>query len=113
MRRIVIAVTIISVLAVAAGLADPASRALAAPVDAPTLLSADQTTDDGDDRFLLLFLVVALAIVVRAQGALLVSPVPQTTWLDRRVSSPRLARPPPRERAILCTSSRPATAHAR
>jgi hypothetical protein len=111
MRRITTVVPILCALALAIGLAAPAPRALAAPVDAPTLLSADQTTDVGDDRFFVL--VPTLAIAVRVQGALLVSPVPQKTWLDGRVSVLRLARAPPREPAIRCTSSRPATAHGR
>jgi hypothetical protein len=75
------------------GLANLAPKALAAAVDTPTLLPADQTTDDRNDR--LLFLVPALTIAVLARGALLASPVPRATWLAGRAMFPRLARAPP------------------
>jgi hypothetical protein len=110
MRRAAIVVPVLCTLALATGLADPAPRALAAATNASILLPADQTPDDGNDRSL--FLVVpALGIAVRAQGALLVSPVPQTTWLDGLVSFPHRVRPPPRERAVLCAPLRSATVH--
>jgi len=75
------------------GLAEPAATALAVVADAPTLLPADQTPDDGNDRSL--FLVPTLGTAVLAQGSLIVGPAPQTRWPAGHGAVWDLARAPP------------------
>ena len=80
-------------LALAIGLAEPAPGALAAPADAPTLLPADRTPDDGNDPVLLL--VPALGTAHLAQGSHIVGPAPQAPWPAGHGVASDLARAPP------------------
>jgi hypothetical protein len=77
MRRIVIAVTILGVLAVATGLACSVSPA-AAVADASTLLLHDRSADDGDDQNLVLMSVLGIAFLV--QRSRHGCSVPQAAW---------------------------------
>jgi hypothetical protein len=98
MRRFATVVPILCALALATGLDDRAPRPLAAPVDVPTLLSADQTTDDGSDQ--LLVLVPALGSADLAPGSPLGGPALQAPWLVGLSAVSDLARAPPRQPAI-------------
>jgi hypothetical protein len=93
MRRIAIIVSFLCALALAAGVADAAHQALAVVADDTLLLPADQTTDDGSDRFL--FLVPALSAAVPAQGSLILAPAPQAAWQAGPRAVWDLARAPP------------------
>jgi hypothetical protein len=108
MRRIVIVVTLMCALALATGVAGPASP-VAPASDTPSVLLADPTTDDG--KAMVVFLVMVVATAVLAQGARIVCRVPPVPWVaGYDAVFPRLARAPPREQVIVCASLRPAGA---
>jgi hypothetical protein len=92
MRRIVIAVTVLGVLAVATGLACSVSQP-AAVADASSLLLNDQSADDGHDR--VPFLMPVLGIAVLVQRSRRGCPLPQAAWPAGCCAVSDHARAPP------------------
>ena len=80
-------------VALATGLVDAALKTTVVASDVPPQLSAEQASDDGTPRDLVLVPVIAIAVPGR--GAFLVSPVSQAPWLAWRAVSLDLARAPP------------------
>ena len=100
--RCTVALIVTIIVALTTGLVDAALKTAVIASDVPPQLSAEQAIDDGTPSDLLL--VPAIAMAVPVQGAFLVSPVPQATWLAWNAISWDLARAPPRKPANLFTS---------
>ena len=100
--RCTAALLVTIMVALATGLVDAALKTAVVASDVPPQLSAEQASDDGTPRDLVLVPAIAIAVAVR--GALLVSPVSQAPWLAWNAISVDLARPPPHKPAILVTS---------